>query len=139
MEIRCNPVAWAGAAPRIVRTLKDIAQMDKVDLIVPGHGPVVNTTALDVLSGYWAFVDEVARSCFNDGVDATQCARDALPTLPYPFSDWEHPERLYINIDVQLRILRRPSDSNAEVLTHEQKSALILEQGALLAEKRLLP
>ena len=139
----CNPIAWAGDARRIINILERIKRMEGVDVIVPGHGPAVDVGAIAVLVSYWVFVEQVAAGCSAANLtDAAACARAAMPSLPQPFPRWEHPERLYINVDVEMRHLAARGGGAPEYrgdgvragVTHEQKLALIVGQAAVLAD-----
>ena len=123
--------------------LERMEGMEGVDVIVPGHGPAVDVGAIAVLVSYWVFGEQVAAGgAAANLTDAAACARAAMPSLPQPFPRWEHPERLYINVDVEMRHLAARKEGAPEYrgdgvragVTHEQKLALIVGQAAVLAD-----
>ena len=124
-----TPVQWAGPARNNIAALDAVGALD-VDLVVPGHGPVVDPPKVERLKAYWEFVADVAAHCHRAGTAAFPCAAEALADVPEPFAGWQHPERLHINVAVELRHL---DDTGFVQVTHAEKLELILEQGGLLA------
>ncbi len=70
-----TPIAWAGPVSNWVRACDRILGMD-VDVVVPGHGPIADKTAVREMRGYLQFVIDEARERYDKGMSARDAAFD---------------------------------------------------------------
>ena len=66
-----------------------------VDVIVPGHGPIAEKSAVRELKGYFEYIAAEARRHFDDGVPYEEAARKISLDR---FASWLDPERIVINV-----------------------------------------
>ena len=64
-----HPIVWAGPVRNWVAALDRILAMD-VDTVVPGHGPVVDKTAVGDEREYLLWVEREAKGRFDAGMPA---------------------------------------------------------------------
>jgi cyclase len=93
-----QPFVLEGSVRGYLRSLEMIAGLG-VEVLVPGHGPVVRGSEvprlLDNLRAYTVFVSDVAREGFADGLSPLQTA---LRHKDNPYSHWHENERLVGNL-----------------------------------------
>jgi hypothetical protein len=83
------------------RTLRGILSLD-VDVIVPGHGPIADKTAVCELRSYFEFITAQARMHFDNGLPYEEAARKisldrfALPAGP---SIYRHISPVSLNLE----------------------------------------
>ena len=95
-----HPIVWAGPVRNWVAALDRILAMD-VDTVVPGHGPVVDTGAVDDEREYLLWVEREAKGRFDAGMTAIDAARDMMGE----YKHWSESERLVVNIAAVYREL----------------------------------
>ena len=95
-----HPIVWAGPVRNWVAALDRILAMD-VDTVVPGHGPVVDTGAVDDEREYLLWVEREAKGRFDAGMTAIDAARDMMGQ----YKHWSESERLVVNIAAVYREL----------------------------------
>jgi cyclase len=89
-----TPFVVMGSVAGALLALERLRALDPAT-IVPGHGSVCDTAALDDQVAYLRFVQEAARAGLAAGVDPLECAR---ATDLGPFAGWLDPERLVGNL-----------------------------------------
>ena len=95
-----HPIVWAGPVRNWVAALDRILAMD-VDTVVPGHGPVVDTGAVNDEREYLLWVEREAKGRFDAGMTAIDAARDMMGE----YKHWSESERLVVNIAAVYREL----------------------------------
>ncbi|MBW2270783.1 MAG: MBL fold metallo-hydrolase [Deltaproteobacteria bacterium] len=104
--IEGTPIMWAGPVDNWIRACERIEAMD-VDVVVPGHGPIVGRAGVAAVREYLAYVRDEARKRFDAGLSAADAARDiALGD----FASWGDAERIAVNVET----LYREFDPNLE-------------------------
>jgi len=94
-----TPIMWAGPVDNWIRACERIEAMD-VDVVVPGHGPIVGTEGARAVREYLAYVRDEARVRFDAGLSAADAARDiALGD----YASWGDAERIAVNVDTLYR------------------------------------
>ncbi len=91
-----TPVAWSGPVDNIVAALRRLLAL-KVDVIVPGHGPLASPHDVQRLIDYWELVQEGVHLRFRQGMSAMEAARDLMFSPAFAqqgFLQWDSPERL---------------------------------------------
>jgi len=102
-----HPIVWEGPVRNWVAALDRILAMD-VDVVVPGHGPVVGTEAVVDEREYLLWLEREATARFEAGVPASDAARE----LADGYREWGDAERIVVNVAAVYRQLdpdRRPS------------------------------
>ena len=90
---------WAGPVDNWIRACQRIEAMD-VDVVVPGHGPIVGPAGAAAVREYLSYVRDEARLRFDAGLSAADAARDiALGD----FASWGDAERIAVNVDTLYR------------------------------------
>jgi cyclase len=89
-----HPVIWEGPVDNWIKACDYILGLD-LDIIVPGHGPIADKTAMREMKAYLEFVAAEARRYFDDGVPFEVAARRISLDR---FSTWLDPERIVINM-----------------------------------------
>jgi cyclase len=70
-----TPIVWAGPVSNWVAACDLMLDLG-VETVVPGHGPVTDTTGIVAVRDYLAFIDEQATARHDAGMDAFDAARD---------------------------------------------------------------
>jgi glyoxylase-like metal-dependent hydrolase (beta-lactamase superfamily II) len=89
-----HPIAWAGPVSNWIAACDKILAMD-VDVIVPGHGPVTDKSAVRELRAYFEYLYEQARRLHGDGLSPVQAARSLQLDR---WARWGEQERLAVNL-----------------------------------------
>jgi glyoxylase-like metal-dependent hydrolase (beta-lactamase superfamily II) len=89
-----HPIAWAGPVSNWIAACDRILAMD-IDVIVPGHGPLAERSAVGELKAYFEYLYEQARTCHAEGMSALEAARSISLDR---WADWGERERLVVNI-----------------------------------------
>ena len=101
-----TPIMWAGPVDNWIRACERIEAMD-VDVVVPGHGPIVGPEGAAAVREYLTYIRDEARIRFDAGLSAADAARDiALGD----YASWGDAERIAVNVDT----LYREFDPSAE-------------------------
>jgi cyclase len=90
----CHPIAWAGPVSNWIAACDRILALD-VDVIVPGHGPIADKSAVAELKAYFEYLLEHARTCLEKGMTPLEAARSLALDR---WADWGEAERLVVNI-----------------------------------------
>lgn len=97
--IEGTPIMWAGPVDNWIRACARIETMD-VDVVVPGHGPIVVPAAAAAVREYLTTLRDEARQRFDAGLSAADAARD----IPLGrFAGWRDSERIAVNVDTLYR------------------------------------
>jgi len=88
-----HPIVWTGPVANWIAALDRVLAMD-VDTVVPGHGPVVDKTAVNDEREYLLWLEREARSRFDAGMSPIDAARD----MRREYRQWGDGERLVVNI-----------------------------------------
>jgi glyoxylase-like metal-dependent hydrolase (beta-lactamase superfamily II) len=108
-----TPVMWAGPVENLMEALNNILDMD-VDIIVPGHGPVVDKNGVREVLSYWEYISEQGRKRFKAGMKPGKAAYDIALSSEFrnkPFSGWNAPERIMSNMHTLYRHFNGRTDS----------------------------
>ncbi len=90
-----HPPAWAGPISNWIRACDLIMSWD-VDTIVPGHGPIVEKSALKGFKDYFEHITREARKRYDAGMGVVEAAWDIDLK---PFDGWLDPERIIVNVN----------------------------------------
>ena len=110
--IEGTPIVWASLRNWITACDRIIG-LD-ASVLVPGHGPVTDTSGVRDVRRYLRFVQDAAAERFAAGMDPTAAANDIDIS---DFADWGDPERLAANVVAAYRELdpSLPEASPAEL------------------------
>lgn len=100
-----TPVMWEGPLRNWIAALETILKMD-VEVIVPGHGPVTDKAGIELLRGYWVWLERMVQREHARGTIAPEaCARIANSDEFHHrgYAGWECPERLVVNVHTLYR------------------------------------
>jgi glyoxylase-like metal-dependent hydrolase (beta-lactamase superfamily II) len=95
-----HPIVWTGPVRNWVSALDRILAMD-VDTVVPGHGPIVDKSAVNDEREYLLWVEREAKARFDAGLSAIDAARD----MRADYQHWGEGERLVVNVAAVYREL----------------------------------
>jgi glyoxylase-like metal-dependent hydrolase (beta-lactamase superfamily II) len=115
-----HPIAWAGPVSNWIAACEAILAMD-VAVIVPGHGPLADKTAVSEQRDYFLYLYEQARARHAEGMSALEAARSIELDR---WAQWGERERLVVNIaNIYNEIEGSPEPINA--LTAFQEMAAL--------------
>ena len=89
-----TPIVWAGPVDNWIRACDLILGLG-VEVIVPGHGPVVDRRGPKMVRDYLTFVQREAAERHSAGMPAAEAARDIELG---EFREWTDSERLAVNV-----------------------------------------
>jgi glyoxylase-like metal-dependent hydrolase (beta-lactamase superfamily II) len=89
-----HPIVWAGPVANWIEACDRILAMAPT-VVVPGHGPVTDPSAVSDLKGYFEYLTVEARRRFDAGMSAPDAARD-IDLGPY--RGWGESERMVVNV-----------------------------------------
>jgi cyclase len=89
-----HPIVWNGPFSNWIAACEFIEALGP-EVVVPGHGPITDVTAVRNLKGYFEHLRDVARGRFEAGMSWKAAARD-VPITDY--AHWTDPERVVANI-----------------------------------------
>jgi cyclase len=125
------PVLWDGSVENWGRACERLLEW-RIDVALPGHGPVTDLAGIDAVRRYWQFVDRAARRHFERGDSADRAARRILASDDYLrecFAQWEGQERIAINVHAIYRGLRGQGPAGTiERLNVLRKTALLAKE-----------
>jgi glyoxylase-like metal-dependent hydrolase (beta-lactamase superfamily II) len=94
-----TPVVWTGPLSNWIAACDLMLGMD-VDTIVPGHGPITDTSGVASVRDYLTYIDAEATARCDAGLTAWEAAQD----IPLgEFADWGEPGRLAVNVEAVYR------------------------------------
>ncbi|WP_329041300.1 MBL fold metallo-hydrolase [Streptomyces sp. NBC_00178] len=97
-----HPVHWAGPLDNVIDACERVLATG-AEVIVPGHGPVLDPAGVREHIGYLAYVRERAHALHAGGVPAPEAARRVIAEGRYPALGL--PERLVVTIGSEYRHL----------------------------------
>lgn len=130
--IGSTPVMWAGPMANWLKALDKILALD-VDIIVPGHGPIVDKEGVRKVKTYWEYMDKAISEGFATGKSAVQTATDIALSNDFAqqeFSQWDSPERIMTSTHTQYRHLQGKTKPPSKL-----QLIKILRQQGILAHK----
>jgi cyclase len=89
-----HPVIWAGPLSNWIAACDFIIGLDPA-VVVPGHGPITDVSAVRNMKSYFEHLRDEARGRFDAGMDWREAARD-IPLKDY--AHWTDPERVVANV-----------------------------------------
>ena len=89
-----HPVIWAGPVGNWIRACDTILGWD-VEVVVPGHGPIADKSAVRGLKSYLQYVRDESRKRYDAGIGFEEAARDISLDS---FAGWTDPERIVVNV-----------------------------------------
>lgn len=89
-----TPVMWAGPVENWIKACDFICDLD-VEVVVPGHGPITDKTAVRNLKSYFEYVRDEARERFDAGMKWEEAGYDINLR---EFKGWSDPERIVANV-----------------------------------------
>lgn len=101
--IDCTPITWAGPIASWLAAIERISSLGAT-AFVPGHGPVCDQAAVDLLRQYleWAQTEGGAR--LDRGLAPARAAREMLLSDEFaslPWSGWDDPARLVVTLSTE--------------------------------------
>jgi glyoxylase-like metal-dependent hydrolase (beta-lactamase superfamily II) len=94
-----HPPAWAGPISNWIKACDLIMSWD-VDVVVPGHGPIVEKSALKDFKAYFEYITRETRKRYDAGMSVVEAAFDIDLK---PFDGWLDPERIVVNVNTLYR------------------------------------
>jgi len=89
-----HPVIWTGPLSNWIAACDFIIALDPA-VVVPGHGPITDVSAVRNMKSYFEHLRDEARGRFEAGMDWREAARD-IPIKEY--AHWTDPERVVANV-----------------------------------------
>jgi glyoxylase-like metal-dependent hydrolase (beta-lactamase superfamily II) len=108
-----HPIVWAGPVTNWIAACDRILTLDRVSVVVPGHGPVTNRSAVADLKGYFEYMTAQARMRFDAGMNPVDAAAD-IDLGPY--LEWGERERVVVNVCALYRDFGAQVPSDAATL-----------------------
>ena len=90
-----HPPAWAGPISNWIKACDLIMSWD-VETIVPGHGPIVQKSALKDFRAYFEYLTRETKQRFDAGMSVSEAAYDIDLS---PFKGWIDEERIIVNVN----------------------------------------
>jgi glyoxylase-like metal-dependent hydrolase (beta-lactamase superfamily II) len=97
-----HPVIWDGPIDNWRRACDRLLAMD-VDVVVPGHGPISDKSAVRRFRGYLDEIEHETRKRYDAGMDELAAAKDIALAA---FDDWNDAERVFANVAALYREFR---------------------------------
>jgi glyoxylase-like metal-dependent hydrolase (beta-lactamase superfamily II) len=91
-----HPIVWAGPVDNWIAACDRVLALEGVDVVVPGHGPVTDLSAVAALRDYFGYLTAEARTRFDAGMSPFEAARD-IDLGPY--AQLSERERLAANVN----------------------------------------
>ncbi|MEO6151614.1 MAG: MBL fold metallo-hydrolase [Croceibacterium sp.] len=89
-----HPIVWTGPMANWIAACDFIIALDPA-VVVPGHGPITDVSAVRNMKAYFEHLRDQARGRFEAGMDWRAAARD-IPIKDY--AQWTDPERVVANV-----------------------------------------
>jgi glyoxylase-like metal-dependent hydrolase (beta-lactamase superfamily II) len=89
-----HPITWAGPVSNWIAACDRILAMD-VEVIVPGHGPLADHSAVRELKAYFEYLYQETRVHHEQGLSALEAAQSIGADR---WADWGERERLVVNV-----------------------------------------
>ena len=101
-----HPPAWAGPISNWIAACDRIMDWN-VETIVPGHGPIVEKSALKDFRFYFEYLTREVRKRYDAGMSISDAAHDIDLS---PFKGWLDPERIIVNVNTLYRDFGAPTE-----------------------------
>jgi len=101
--IGCTPITWAGPLAGWLSAIDRISALGAATF-VPGHGPVCDQTAVDLLRQYLEWAQTEGGALLDRGVAPAKAARELLLSAEFetlPWAAWGDPSRLVITLSTE--------------------------------------
>lgn len=101
--IGCTPITWAGPLAGWLSAIDRISSLGATTF-VPGHGPVCDQGAVDLLRQYLEWAQTEGGAILDRRVPPAKAARDLLTSREFktlPWSEWDDPARLVITLSTE--------------------------------------
>jgi cyclase len=115
-----HPIVWAGPVSNWIAACDRILGLD-VDVIVPGHGPLADKTAVQDVKAYFEYLYEQARGRHDDGMTPVEAARSIALDR---WAQWGERERLAVNIATIYRELDGDAEPANALVSFQQMAEL---------------
>jgi len=89
-----HPIMWAGPVENWIAACQYIVDLAP-EIVVPGHGPITDVSAVRNMQSYFEYVRAEARKRFDAGLGFDEAARDINMT---EYRGWTDPERIVANV-----------------------------------------
>lgn len=89
-----HPIMWAGPVENWIAACQHIVDLDP-QVVLPGHGPITDKTAVANMKAYFEYVRDEARGRFEAGMGFYDAARDINMQ---EYRGWSDPERIVANV-----------------------------------------
>lgn len=89
-----HPIMWAGPVENWIAACRFIEELG-AEVVVPGHGPITDLTAVRNMAAYFEYVRDEARLRWDAGLGFEEASRDINMT---EFRGWTDPERIVANV-----------------------------------------
>ena len=89
-----HPVVWEGPVSNWITACDRIIALEP-EVVVPGHGPVTDTSGLREMRDYLTLLTGEARRRYDAGMSLDECVRDILLDA---WKGWLDAERVYVNV-----------------------------------------
>jgi glyoxylase-like metal-dependent hydrolase (beta-lactamase superfamily II) len=91
-----HPIVWDGPVSNWVKACDQMIAWG-AEVVVPGHGPISDLSAVRATRDYWLYLTEAARARFDAGMPVDQAVRDIALDK---FDGWIDEERIVVNVHV---------------------------------------
>jgi len=101
--IGCTPITWAGPLAGWLAAIDRISSLGAATF-VPGHGPVCDQAAVDLLRQYLEWAQTEGGALLDRGIAPAKAARELLLSAEFktlPWSAWNDPARLVITLSTE--------------------------------------
>jgi cyclase len=101
--IGCTPITWAGPIASWLAAIDRISSLGATTF-VPGHGPVCDRSAVDLLREYLEWVQAEGGALLDRGIAPAKAARQLLLSQEFaslPWAEWDDPARLVVTLSTE--------------------------------------
>jgi glyoxylase-like metal-dependent hydrolase (beta-lactamase superfamily II) len=101
--IGCTPITWAGPLSAWLAALDRISALGATTF-VPGHGPVCDQQAVDLLRQYLEWARTEGGTLLDRGIAPAKAARELLLSNEFaslPWAAWDDPARLVVTLSTE--------------------------------------
>jgi glyoxylase-like metal-dependent hydrolase (beta-lactamase superfamily II) len=101
--IGCTPIAWAGPLSAWLSAIDRISSLGATTF-VPGHGPVCDQSAVDLLRQYLEWAQTEGGALLDRGIAPAKAARELLLSDEFkslPWAAWDDSARLVITLSTE--------------------------------------
>jgi cyclase len=101
--IGCTPITWAGPLAGWLAAIDRISALGATTF-VPGHGPVCDQAAVDLLRRYLEWAESEGGALLDRGVPPAKAAGELLLSEEFktlPWARWDDPARLLVTLSTE--------------------------------------